>query len=343
MTDWTNRPAKQASREYALQGYFQERAALFMPGWDEEAQQAGQDVRTGLASGNLDPELPLYVVERNPEWAELIAADLCGLGFKNLILHVGELHTLKPTHKLDFVSIDLFGALDRNICTWMRDTLAPALAPAAIVALTMAYSRRNNRFMFECERIFREDFHTYTSRVRKALDISGHHRLVPVLLMRAIFQNHQFAYRRLMRYHDSIYSMLTFKFTDFSPTRLSNGAPMLDQVLDRMRPLDQVVVRREFEPEDEMEPESEEASAAEPMSYQRRSQAALKAWATRRAQGWVHPSRRAGQQRSDHDQPIRSRPQGVGHPSSPKGAAARTGRFQPAFAGRAQGLGDAPG
>jgi hypothetical protein len=287
---WSSRAKKQASREYVLEDYSQVHASIFMAGWDEVTQTAGQDIRTGLQLGALDRSKPLYVVERNPEWAELIRKDLLSLGFTNLIVHAGELSKLVIRHKVDFIFIDLLGTLDQAVCEWMRDTLAPALVTNATVALTLAFSRRNNQFMAECERIYERDFAEYTSDLRQKLGVTGPHKLIPILLVRAIFNNHLFAYRQLLKYRDTGFSMLTYKFDGFERKAFSNGSPSLDAIIARLS----------HEPRQST---SKAAPVVVDLTAERRSRAALKAWETRRREGWVHPAHRpeANQER-EHQQ-----------------------------------------
>lgn len=315
--NWASRSQKHLSRVFVLDGYRQKHAAIFMPGWDEEKQEAGQDVRLGLAQGNLDPAKPLIVVERDPEWAALIVQDLLGLGFTDLRPHVGELHDLSVSVPVDFVFIDLLGTLDHNISIWMRDVLAPHLTTDATVALSLAYCRRNNHFIEAAERAYNESFEVEVGEAREHFGISGNHRLIPIMLVRAIFNHHLFAFRRMVRYRDTNYSMMTFKFSDFTPLGQTNGSPSLSEVVSRFtirerkltmtdrseaahkawetrrnRQTDQQAKAAQQARSDRAHRAWETRRAKRPETVSDRSAAALKAWETRRAQGWVHPARR---------------------------------------------------
>lgn len=285
---WKDRKNKQLSRVYVLDGYIQEHGAIFLPGWDDEAEEAGQDIRYALKEGLLDLTKPLYVAESNPALADLIEADLLALGFTCLIMHRGDLSTMRIHHKIDFAFIDLLGTLNADICCWMMDCLAPMLSCKARVALTMAYSRRNNDFMAKCERIFIRDYPEFICDTRDRTQIEGHQRLIPVMLVSSIFRDHEFAYRAMMKYQDSNYSMLTYKFTHFKRIDGDNGTPLLNDILSRINTEDTMINRSEI---------AHKAAETRKNNQQKkkRSEAAQKAWATRRANGWVHPAYRAVQ------------------------------------------------
>lgn len=317
MANWSSRDKKQASREYVIGDYLQEHAAIFMPGWDEEAGQAGQDIRTGIDTGSLDLSKRLIIVERDEAIAPLIEQDIRSLGFADVRMHVGELADLDLTgERVDFAFIDLFGALDEKLCRWMRDQLAPVLTMGGTVGLTMAFARRNNHFMAEAERIYRDDFAPFTSKMRAHYQITGHQRLVPVMLMRAAFNDHSFAYHPLMKYQDTTFSMLTYLFTDFRKVAGTNGSPPLNAVINLLKPKEGDVTmtddrssaahkawdtrRAKAEAEKRSAAANKawatrRAQAAQPAAANDdpRSAAAHKAWETRRANGWVHPSKRA--------------------------------------------------
>jgi hypothetical protein len=299
--DWSDRPNKQVSREYVLNGYKQCHAALFLPGWDEAVGECGQDIRTALRMGILDREKPLYVVEKNYEWAPLIEADLKALGFTKIVMHIGELSEVKFEHRLDFAFIDLMGCLTLSICEWMRDTLAPALAKGAIVALTVAYCKRNNHFIDAAERVMfkgRDDYKDITRAMRDLYKIEGGEKLLPFLLVKAIFQHHSFAYNPLFKYNDNVVSMLSFKFTEFAKANTPNGYPSLVDITARFTQKEHKNMVKDTPKTaagKAWQTRRQQATAAADAEAERRamlSERALKAWATRRENGWVHPTRR---------------------------------------------------
>lgn len=299
--DWSDRPNKQISREYVLQGYKQRHAALFLPGWDEGAKQCGQDIRTALSMGILDRSKPLYVVERNPELAPLIYADLESLGFENIIMQVCDLSEVELHHKLDFAFIDLMGCLTMRICEWMRDTLAPALSKGATLALTVAYCKRNNHFIDAAERVMFDganDYKEITRAMRDLYGIEGGEKLLPFLLVKSVFQGHTFAYKPLFKYNDNINSMLTFKFTEFAKANTPTGYPSLAEISTRFTEKEYTNMAKDTPKSaakkawDTRRQRQSEADAAEAARQSMLAERALKAWATRRANGWVHPNSR---------------------------------------------------
>ena len=311
--DWALREAKRQSRAYALDGYQQQHGAIFLPGWDDLASQAGQDIRLALKQGRLRLDAPLYVVERDIDIAPKIIADLTKLGFTNLVPHIGELSTLVINHQIDFAFIDLFGSLSKDLSVWMRDVLAPKLAPDATVVLTVSYGLRANDFMKGVCDVYSDHYPEEIEAVRDRYQISKSHRLAPLLLTRAIFNDHLFTYRKLMKYKDNVVSMLTYKFTDFQPMSEGNRtSPALAAILARLptKEEDEDMTNRTdaankawatrrsniiSQKRSAAAHKAWETRRATPptISVDTRSQAALKAWETRRANGWVHPSKRA--------------------------------------------------
>lgn len=326
MIGWSKRDRKQESREFVLDGYEQSAAAIFMPGWDEEARQSGQCVRTALRQGRLDLDLPLIVVERDPMMADKIERDLLGLGFTQLVMHVGELCELPLPGPVDFAFIDLLGTLDYRLCAWLKDELAPALTKGATVAFSLAWSPRNNHFMEAAVRAYNDSFQDEVEFLREAYHLSGSRRLIPVMLIRAAFHKHIFAFRQPMRYRDTNYPMLTYRFSGFSPLNgETNGSPSLDDVVTSFTPKERKTTmtdrseaahkawrtRRAAAEQAETDAKKAALSARAKQAWETRrgeivqvgrmsqeltvspaSAAALKAWETRRANGWVHPAHR---------------------------------------------------
>lgn len=319
MIGWSRRDRKQESRNYVLRDYGQTAGAIFMPGWDEEADESGQCIRTALRDGRLDLDQPLFVVERDPLLAAKIEDDLLDLGFTQLRVHAGELCELVVDVPVDFAFIDLLGTLDYRLCAWMRDELATNLTPNATVALSVAYSRRNNHFVEAAERAYNNSFTEDVSFIRESYRVSGVHKLIPVMLLRAVFNNHIFAFRRPMKYRDTNYSMMTFKLTGFkSLFKNSNGSPSLAVVVSKFTEKERKTTmtdrseaahkawqtRRASAQQAEAEAKKAALSARAKKAWETRrgeaqvdevdirSLAALKAWETRRANGWVHPAHR---------------------------------------------------
>lgn len=319
MIGWTARNKKHESRKYVLDGYKQKHAAIFMPGWDEEAGQSGQDVRLALETGALDPNLPLIVVERNVEWAKLIERDLLTLGFRRLIVHAGELCDLQIDQPVDFVFIDLLGTLDYDLCVWMRDVLSPRLVEGATVALTLAYSIRNNPFMAMAAKALNTHFPEHVGEMREAYRVSTRNNLIPIILFRASLNRHLFAYRKMMTYRDTNFRMNTYKFVKSVFLEGSNGSPMLDDLVSRftikeikaMTTKHRDAALKAWDTRRDNMKKAKRSEAAKKAwgtrrklasddrnilvqsEAQRRSAAAIKAWKTRRMNGWVHPANRS--------------------------------------------------
>lgn len=138
--DWRLRLNKQAAVQAAtaraarlLGASAPARSALVMPAgpW--------QDVTIGLESGLYSPETRFLAIERNPR----VFLDMVDASWRVGMRHrpdcrrasLHEVTDLPPG--LDSAFLDLCAAMDIETSLWVRDHLVPALAPGAVVIVTL--------------------------------------------------------------------------------------------------------------------------------------------------------------------------------------------------------------
>ena len=148
--NWATRPYKALMRDYLLSASTPWRHALFLPGWDEDAQTGCLCVERALQLGAINHAAKIIAVERQRNLADHIQTKLDSFGFESQpSLFVGELSNLafKCGTQIDFAMLDLLGTLDGRLAAWVTQQLAPHLTPHATIGVTLTQHWRNNRFM----------------------------------------------------------------------------------------------------------------------------------------------------------------------------------------------------
>lgn len=237
MTNWNreNRREKGVVTEFMVGAYEQKHGAIFLPGWSEDDQIAGLCIRHAIDAGSLDPSKPIYAVERDPDMAFKIKADLETLGLEDLRFHAGHLDTLKVTTPIDLAYIDLMGGLDEATCVWFRDQVAPNIVPDGSVGVTLSYAIRRNSFMRKAREAFQTTFADYYAAAKDRYKRMEDERLVPILLLRAAFRDLNPRLDAQHQYRDSRVPMILFSFKDFNSDPVDAAEPTLAEILAVIR------------------------------------------------------------------------------------------------------------
>jgi len=329
MGRWMAAPGKAAVRAWQVEAPAAGRA-LFLPGWDEEAGDGCACVREAMRTGLVGPRTQVLAVERDPVLAPRVAACLDELGLAGRVrMHGRELSRLRlgTGQPLDYAFVDLLGNLDAPTAAWMRDELAPALSEGATLAMTFAYGMRGNRFLARCADAFEGRHSGHARQAASHFGIHDRLALAGLLVTMSALRGLSFTFAGALHYRDGVRSMVAYRLDgirrggpaswpsleevagDVIPharaSRLAGhpGAarrpPMgMTRVERLLRALDDVPATLAGRRPGHVAAADRAARELRGMvaSYREgghdRSAAALKAWATRRARGWVHPSRR---------------------------------------------------
>ncbi len=302
MAGWSTAPAKAEVRSWQLLAP-PARHALFLPGWDAHARRAGACVREGLRTGLVGPGTRVVAVERDAGLASLVGRDLAGLGLGGrLRMHADDLSRLRldPSDPLDFAFVDLLGNLDGATAAWMRDDLSPALAPGATLSLTFAYGFRANRFLARCRAAFEGPYAAHARAAAAHFRINDPLALVGLLIVMSALPGRTFSLAGAVHYQDNVRSMVAYRLDGVSEAGETMPWPDLSAIAG-----DEVPRSRASSGKDKasgrmavaahirrIPPRVGRVDPDEGLPADARSQAALKAWATRRARGWVHPRSR---------------------------------------------------
>lgn len=247
---WTARTNKAFNRDLILNpqhGFAgrQMHTAIVMPGWDNESQVAGSDIRTGIKFGTIDPHREIIAVERDHTIAPLIERDLRALGLHRLRMHAASLHMLDLSNtRVDFAFIDLLGSFTENDIVWVRDVLRPSLTEGARLAITVAANPRNNMMMDSIRRQLDKGqtpllqslaapFFAAMQSMReasKSILPSDGYFIAPLILTIAALYDREVRPEMIQPYRDGTANMLTIRLTIGRTIRSATDS-LLDAIL----------------------------------------------------------------------------------------------------------------
>ncbi|MFA5491023.1 MAG: hypothetical protein WC284_17730, partial [Candidimonas sp.] len=196
----------------------------------------GYCIRQGIAMGAIDPKRPIFAAESDSAISKSIERDLIeDVGLTDLRFHHGPLHRMKLTEPVDTVFVDLMGTINTDIARWMHDELAAMLTNNATVSLTVAYNHRNAHFMEHCNKLFHGPMAELTAKARSHYGVNGRYNLIPLMVMRCIFNRFNFAFTGAVKYGDGM-SMLLYRFDNFERLEQTNGFPSVVELIESMKP-----------------------------------------------------------------------------------------------------------
>ncbi len=234
MTTWATRQQKALVRAYQLDVPGPRKHALFLPGWDTEANTGCLCIEQALKMGTIDQHTQITAAERNPEFITSIQRKLSRFGFsKAPIFHKAELHNLKLTKKIDYAMFDLLGTLGNDLVEWLRKSFLPQTVSGTSVAFTFTEFWRNNPFMECCEKGWQKpEFHSLVIDTYDRYGINDWNLLLHLLILKSVFNGFSFEYRRAHRYRDNVQTMCAFRLDNLQ--RLANPSwPSLQDVLSQ--------------------------------------------------------------------------------------------------------------
>lgn len=230
MPNWLSREIKADVRAYQVGvAGTPARRAIFLPGWDEEADDGCACVMQAYANGVIDRRTEVIAVERDPILAAKIEGKLRAEGF-TYRMHVGDLATLPLDGEVDFAFFDFLGCLDRPTAIWLANTFQPAIATGATVSFTFAYSQRANQFMKAASTAFKTVFADYSRSKHIETRIDDWDMLLYRLLIASVFHERDYTFRKPIYYRDNVASMLAFRLEDMEAHPPSR--PSLADVLE---------------------------------------------------------------------------------------------------------------
>ncbi len=268
---WDNdRPYKEECRKSAVDGLSRLDRSLWMPG------DSWRCIEVAEKSKVIDKRCQLAVAERDPAVIPVIENKIkTGHWEKKPFFHKGELSSMKVPWKLQFAFLDFCGCYDLRTAAWMKNELAPKLEAGARVAITHTRSIRNNNFMHRCNEVLRTgEVGRVTARMGR--DIGDRNVALVVAVTLCIFNRWDYDVEQILTYRDSINSMFFLRLDNFRPLPKgeTNGWPDIAQLISGSPQTPSGV---SVMPKKNMLSEQEK----------KRSNAAHKAWATRRLHATV--------------------------------------------------------
>lgn len=279
MSTWLpeKRPYKEDARRIAT-GYegITYDTALFMPG------DRALCVASALKTGIIVPDTRLVLVERIPEVARQASVSMRKMGFRSLPLwHVADIVNLRLPFRLQYGFLDFNGTLNFRIAKWMNVELSSHLASDATLAFTFCYTMRSPgwQFMDRCQKLFRTTYHHLWDRLAGQVQVRDFNILTYLCLLRSVFCEYDFAIRPPFKYKDSV-SMVLYRLSQMRPRLARPEWPNMEELLAGEIPEENhqvaLISQRAKQAQATRQRQVEERLA------QKRSEAALKAWATRR-------------------------------------------------------------
>jgi hypothetical protein len=210
--DW-NRSMKNAAREIAMSYSGPKRSVVMLPGWDCLC------VKTALRKGLFDRDTGGVLVERDQLTFGRVVQN-CRPLMPQVQFYEGQLHHLTVYNKVDYAFLDFTNPLTPEIAHWLARDLSPQMLPEGNIAMTFAYATRGNRFM-----VLLRDFFKATKARRKfcwdtsfETSVSDYKALVYIAALKLIFLPHNVKFDNCVKYHDHN-PMLLFMMSNFDGQR----------------------------------------------------------------------------------------------------------------------------
>lgn len=147
---WASRVEKQKVREVIIH-HAQTRLGvvksyLFLPGWDNTINEAGQCFKLGVKRGLISPQTKALGFENESQPSVKVSKitqyfrDTYPAHDVTIIKDDVASAKLKPA-SLDFAFLDLCGNINPEMYRWLRDEFKPALVNNAVFAITLPFGR----------------------------------------------------------------------------------------------------------------------------------------------------------------------------------------------------------
>jgi predicted O-methyltransferase YrrM len=218
---WETRPQKSQAREYLFSTTrFVSRSSLWMPAAE------CLDVQLAFDKGILDRDSRLIAVERDPMVFASLRKTLREIACDRKLRHEPvllnqPLHNVALDHSLDFVFLDLCGAYDAPVLSWIEYVLAPRLTSGADLAVTCTYAKRNSNFLQDCRDTMVHQWRALYDEFAHSHDYFDRHNdereyepiVVPALLLKFALCRYDSRMRQPKCYGDDM-PMIAFKISD---------------------------------------------------------------------------------------------------------------------------------
>jgi len=269
---WSNRPQKEDCRRYAVEELPRLQRSLWLPG------DGLLDIEVAQEVGVIDKNSQMIFAERNPDVIPKIENKINnGHWLNKPLLHKGKISDLELPWPIQFAFLDYCGCYERDTVRWMNTGLAARLEPGATVVITHMQSWRNNNFIHEChEALWRGPMAKHTARISRNLGVRSENMALVLAVTLCIFNRYDFKIQPPVKYQDSRNSMFMLRFDNLRqlPEGKTNGWPDLAELVDLSK----------TSTGDTMSKKS-----ISPAQAKKRSDAAYKAWETRRRNAEMKP------------------------------------------------------
>jgi hypothetical protein len=287
MTDTGNwdRPEKQKARELALEDVGQKTSTLWLPGEDTRCVDLARD------RGVVTQETFIVAVEEDRATAGRIRRRLAKRGWTRQSVVMNQtLTAVRLRSPLDFAFLDLCGQPDEPLARWIEQHLADNLFEGADLSITFRLFRRNNLFMEQVEKALKTPKGgAALLHLAETLGIYNPAILLPLVVVLCCLRHQSFRILTPAIYRDEGHvSMLLLRLRDIRRSTETWWPSISDIISGVERGWREGAysegARKAWETLHEQGPRIDPETA-------RRSDIARKAWATRRANGWIHPAK----------------------------------------------------
>lgn len=228
---WQGRPEKEKIRETIVKyaGRKTVKSALCLPGID------CADVKLFVERGIFNPKTTrLVVVEKNPDYHITIKRKLRAMGFKHLYFHGDDLHKLRVDRYMDFVSIDLMGALSAEIAYWVMTEMLPHVDEKTTIVFTVTENAdrgstpTSKSFMHKCQYEITQHYYDMVEDFRKKQPHATTSQITPLVLISNLLMHWGINNPIIKRYSDTPTPMLNYIFSLKRRKSIHNCGKLVD-------------------------------------------------------------------------------------------------------------------
>lgn len=225
---WGKYEPKRIARHALLFNRPESRNSIWLPGWDDEANDGAFCIQNALKMGVLSLERSQIIcVEKNKKWADKIQNKVSSLGFKNEPkMFVGELHNLPLTDFVDYANLDLLGNFNRPLAHWMHDSLLPKMTKNGNIDITIMLADRGYNTLIDAleervrnDTIFKQFLiqvyhaHFTDNMPKNRLLMWAHH----MMIIRMMLANHTYDLQPIGPYKNTRTPMMAIKISNIKP------------------------------------------------------------------------------------------------------------------------------
>lgn len=283
--DARTRPEKDLARDQVFLGLGRVQTALFLPA------EKCLCVKRAIEHGVIDDRTRLLAVERDPAVAQRMEKNLHAIGVRATVIR-SWLHTTRLPISVDLAFLDFNGVIDLRTARWLANHLAARLNKNATVIFTLAHAWRNNRFMPRCHDLLLSQHRQLVGDIAEELDTDNLDIVCMIAVFRTIFSDWEFRVDYRLKYRDRCsVPMTVYRLYGFGKRKVASGS------LEAIRST--LLQEKGENPHSACTVLDAPRLTTKMRTIGRKdsqmtgsSDAAYKAWETRRRNGWVHPNSR---------------------------------------------------